>query len=245
MALIPKNEFIEVNRDATEFKVRNITGAYNVSTNPNGYGTPNDGASTIPKIIFTLSSYSDEEVYSFVAPSVADVIAGNTITITPDLLGAEAGMRFDDGMYDFNEYDVTNSALAFSIAGAGNKFVDVTTPITLTQFNTYNVVVDNNNNVYNIDKNQAFNTNRLNIVEQLKTGVTSLAFGYRSNLAILNTTEMDYELGQQGSSCCGCKAEQSLINLYFHKAMAEIMRDNQDYKTANTLVSGTFNRGCC
>lgn len=245
MALVVKNEFVGVNRDAAELYVKNTTGAYNVTTNPTGYGTPNTQVTDLTKIIFTLSSYTDKEVYKFLASSISNVTNGNTITITSETLGADAGLRFEDGMYDFNEYDVTNSNLTFTTASAGNSFINLTAPINQTQFDTFNVLVDNNNNVYNIDKSIPFNANRIDVVEPLITGITTLSFGYRSNLAILNATAMDYELGQMSTSICGCKEEESLIKLYFHKAMAQIAKDNQDYQRANILVSGTFNRSCC
>lgn len=245
MALVPKIEFQSINRDASEMYIKNITGAYNAVTNPTGYGTPNTGLSDISKIIFTVSSFTDAEVYSYDTEPKADVVAGSVIVITPEKLGAEAGYSFEDGVYDINEYDVTTATLSIDTASAGNKFITLSTPIIEAQYDEYNVLIDNNDNIYNINKTVLFNANRIDTIEQLKAGITSLAFGYRANVKAEVTVSMDYNLGTLATEECGCHEEERLIKLYFHKAMARIAMDNQDYKRANTLISGTFNRSCC
>lgn len=79
MALQLKLSQDSLSTDGTTLIVKDTTGAYNASTNPGGYGTPNPDASSLVQLRWKMLESCDWELISG-AYTVADIIAGFSIT---------------------------------------------------------------------------------------------------------------------------------------------------------------------
>jgi hypothetical protein len=245
MALVVKNQFIEVSRDATELFIKDTTGLYNATLNPNGYGTPNITVAQIDKIIFTLSDYVTSTVYDYLYPDTDAVVAGEQLTITPQNLGAPASYVFEDGAYDLNEYVVSVDEFDILDAVEGGNIVQLDTAVTEEYLYQFDSIIDNNGNIYNIDKTGTFVGTVINTVEELEAGITTLQPCYRGNLKFLNKTAIQYDIAREAAAYCKPKAGTSkAVILTYNMIAAEIAFDMEDYATANKLVSQSFNSIC-
>jgi hypothetical protein len=243
--LVIKNQFLRVSRDATELFVKDTTGLYEAALNPNGYGTPNITVAQISKIIFTLSDYVTSTVYDYLYPDINAVLAGEELTITPQNLDAPANYVFEDGAYDLNEYVVSVDLFDILLATAGGKIVQLSTPVTQTYLYQFDSIIDNNGNIYNIDKTGTFVATVINTVEPLIAGITTLQPVYRANLKFLNATALQYDIAREAAQACKPKAGTSkAVILTYNMIAADIAFQMEDYNTANILVSQSFNSIC-
>jgi len=245
MALVVKNQFIKVSRDATQLFIKDITGIYNATLNLTGYGTPNLTSAQISKVLFTLSDYFTNTVYKYLYPNTTAVVAGEQLTITPQNLGAPASYVFEDGAYDLNEYVVSVDLFNILAATAGGNIVQLNTAVTQSYLHQFDSIVDNNNNIYNINKTGAFVGTVINTVEPLIAGITTLQPVYRANLKFLNSTALNYDIARESASPINPKAGTSKAVIMTYNLIAGgIAFDNGDYTTANKLVSQGFNSIC-
>lgn len=245
MALEVKTSYIGTNKDATELYIKDSTGLYG-TYNLTGYGTPNIDPTDISGFIFTLANFTDAVNYKDTVEVKVDVIAGKELIITPTKLGAtEANLKFEDGAYDLNQYVLLTQALAIATATAEASSVQLSTPITEDFYNSIDAIIDNNNNIYQIDKTVTFNADFIYVIEPLETGITAISGAVRNNLKFIITTKIDYLLGQLASQgTCKCPSNSKAMKVFYNKEMAKIAFDNSDYTTANLLISTAFNSYC-
>lgn len=237
-------QFIGVNKDATELYIKDTTGLYVAGVNDGGYTSVQ--IADIKEIIFTISDLSSSTVYSYKTEPINDVVSGKQITVTPAKLGAtEEGLKFEDGVYDLNEYVVSNDVFSLTAATAGNKFFTLSVAVTEDYLSQFDSVVDNNGVIYNIDKTQTFNATTVYTVEALVGTITVINPTFRANVKFYNTTAFDYRLGQLAASyCTPCSNGQTTIDTLYHKIMGEIAFEQGDYTVANKLISLSFNSYC-
>src|SRR5690606_25736781 len=123
--LIPKIDINDIDKAGRVITVQDITGVYNSTTNPGGYGGANVSKAQVQGVLFTLSHYDSDEVWKvryvrtpdpqhpeyLTIPSVANILDGGLVQITSLSLGIDPpykGIRtFNDGILDLNYYPYT------------------------------------------------------------------------------------------------------------------------------------------
>jgi hypothetical protein len=244
MALKVKPEYVGIDKAGNNITIKDATGAYVPVTNPEGYGLPNLDVSDIDSIVFTLSAFSDDTVYKLTDTVIADVVAGEPITLNAQNLADQVdALQFEDGVYDLNEYVFVTDTFDIFEANLGENNIILSTPITEEYLNTFDSITDQAGNIYNIDKSKPFSATTIYLVEELLVNATTIRIGYRANIKFLNTRNFDYILGKQTTNCKPC-GKQTSINILYNKIMAEEAFRQEDYLLANKLISGEFNNYC-
>jgi hypothetical protein len=99
MAFVPKI-IVEYNKDTKAYSVQDVTGLYDVSTNPNGWGAPNPernaaGIKAVLKIYYNKEPLSSIDLTNLVTPAILDDI---------DFGELFQGITEEDGVYTFGYF---------------------------------------------------------------------------------------------------------------------------------------------
>lgn len=250
MALKVKTEYKGIDKGGTTITVKDVTGLYSPD-NLTGYGLPNLDLDDINSIIFTLSAFAKKDTYSLTFTddlSITDIVTGKEVTLTAEnLAGKDHLIMFEDGVYDLNEYVTVTDEYAIDEAKTGEIYIKLVDTLPSEAYlNHFDSVVDQDGNIYQIDKTKPFNSIIIPLTEELTEDVTDFYFAYRANDKFLNTRGFDYNIAYEASKCgCSCDSESIAVNLTVHKMMANIMFERGDYASTNKLISEPFNRKCC
>jgi len=97
-------------RDCKSLLFTETTGAYNVTSNPTGWGAPNeltsDAVSAVLNIVLPSSTSVNINLFTSSYPSVNKTLE---YTITSATLGLAANLKLDDGLYVFTYTVVTGT----------------------------------------------------------------------------------------------------------------------------------------
>lgn len=124
MALVPNFNICEAD-DLKSLSFYDVTGVYNATTNPTGYGTPNPSPSdvTTATISILLPGGTTPVVLTVKGGSLTTSLptTDNTLvfTITNVLLGLTADALLPDGVYDIT-YTLTGTYSSTSFTATGN-----------------------------------------------------------------------------------------------------------------------------
>lgn len=273
MALETKVQWLNVDSTGRVITVKDNTGAYNSTTNPTGYGTPNPEVSDINSILFTISEYDSSKINKvkfvrtvdanhpeyLINPSVDDIANGIVnVELTSIILGistAEEGLKdFNDGIYDINMYTLMDEVASID----GDKGTKI---ITGTNLNLVYDEVDYiiaNDIVYKIDKSIPIESTSLTLITNLEDDITAFNPAYHSNVKALNDAASDCcgtkEAGRLAEEDCGCGCNDSkfdsLFKMWMYKIAAQIDFNCGNYSKANDLLKGaqrvckSLNCGC-
>lgn len=247
-----KLEFVDIDKTGGIITIKDSTGIYSI-TNPEGYGFPNASVGDMNKIIFTISQYNSDEIYKQTYVRVADPLYPEYLT-TPTINQITAGtpiefssislnqssifIPFEDGVFDFNMYNVMTTAKTGVVAAQGNPF------ITGSGLDTY-LVYDSilvNEKLYDIDKTKNSNGGTiLFLVQELEDSSTLFYPAYRANMKALTdkatTTCLYNKVGKLALDCgCNSSTKEILADIELFRWAAQYAFDNQDYIKATELI---------
>lgn len=241
MALKVKTEYVGIDKNGSNITVRDSTGIYSPN-NLTGYGLPNIDVDDIIKFIFTLSSFSTEELYRLDITDVEDIVSGKEVLMNAEILAGELNtLQFEDGVYDLNEYVIVNDDLEVAQANEGDTFIILSNSVTQEYLYKFDTVLDDTGKIFTIDKSKPFSSTMIYLTEELKSDVESFNLGYRANAKFLITRGFDYAMANQVCKPC---SKNTSVDILYHKVMAEMSMERGDYAAANKLISESFNRYC-
>lgn len=159
MSLARSIKLISVSTDGKTITIQETTGAYNVSTNPGGFGTPNPAISTFTTMLITGLYVNQTLIYLVITNSgTVQVFLGGdpqVLALTSELSpGVTGSFPFVDGVLKLTSYAKQASV---TISGLeGNAFI--TGAANLTPFLTAEYVITPDNAIYQIDTDNVSNT---------------------------------------------------------------------------------------
>lgn len=267
MALVTKESFLNIDKTGTRIFIQEDTGAFNVSTNPEGWGFPNTEIGDINKIIYVLTQYSSNQTarqtYVRVAdplhpeylltPTINQITSGTTVEINSMLLGiSPVPLPFDDGVFDLNVYHVLTVPKTGVIIATGNTMITGTGLSTYVQYDSVLV----GDRLYDIDKSKPNSDTVLFLVQEIQEPATSFNPTYRANVKFINTLDTEVCVNNKAgklASDCGCDDSDKAFKLYtikgFQWAANKLLQDNNMVeankliRTANKLCK-SLNCGC-
>jgi len=203
------------------------------------YGGANPSLGQIQLIRLTLSQLDEVEIFKQDFTTLQDKtdkvnhvpFTVSSISLGQDVL--DGFLPFEDGVLNVDYYVAVGSAVTATIT-KGEISINMTG--NSVDYKIYDSIIVGSS-VYNIDKTRTTLSN-LVLVEDILEDATSFLPAYRSNLKVLNTTQISYKLSKQASRyalCCdvNCK-DLELLGL---KEFAEIAFTEKDYSTASKLLS--------
>jgi len=132
--LIPLISKLSIAKKASSMTLRDITGTYNVSTNPGGYGTPNLASPPV-SIGLTWRQWDATVLYrNFVtsdAPTITELLSSTGHEFLATTLGIA---KFEEGVNHIKYYPLEAVADSEFSVVAGSKTITLVTP-TLGMFN--------------------------------------------------------------------------------------------------------------
>lgn len=235
MALIRKSTLQSVSTDGKNIIVKETTGAYNVSTNPGGYGSPNPTTGFFSLVVLKLT-YLDGSTTYLATADAAGFIGGSNYSINSTLLPVPADYAFKDGVLLITSYACSN--LETVVGTVGNKFI--TGSASLGDFLDGTVVVDPNNVIYTIDNTQTNTSSIVYITTPLLTTITQARVGYiASCYAMVNAAflcKMVNAIGGMAETCNENNDSLPLYDILVKKFAADFAFAAGDYVNANRAI---------
>lgn len=258
--LIPLISKLAIAKRATSMTLQDITGAYNISTNPGGYGTPNIASPPVA-VGLTWRQWDATAIYrNFIMSDVAD-IAELVSSTGHEFLATDLGItKFEEGVNHIKYYPLEAVATnTFSVV-AGSKTITVVTP-TLGLFNPTTldtaylaaVLIDNGGSVASgimlLDTDRTAWTTTTFGVDTAWAGATgtgyTLMIGTEADLKVLvkESTEacIAGKVGKiSAMDCCDRKVIDKLTDLTMWMFAAVVEMQCAQYQSANDLVLAAY-----
>lgn len=257
MSLKKKLSLIEFDATGTIIKIKESTGLYDSTENPDGYGGPNISISDILKIIFTASRFNSEVVHSVVFarsfdpdyplyitdPSIDQVANGASIQLNSIMLGmneaSEGLVPFRDSVWDINQYSVTEEVTGV-VGNEGQPFITG---------NGFSEIIDNcdailvDDMLYDIDKSKPSSGGTvIYLTEELQSSTVSFEPAYRANLKVLMDSQTQYgtrELAVK-SARKNTSARETAYEVIVHLSAAHDAMDCGSYDEANWNINESY-----
>lgn len=233
MTLVRKSTLQSVSTDGKNIIVKETTGAYDASTNPGGFGTPNPDTTFFQLIILKLL-YIDGSITYLATASASDFLGGSNYSINSGLLPSPADYPFKDGVLQVTSY--ASSTLVTVVGTAGNKFITGS----LANFVAADAIVDSGNVVYLIDKTQTNTSGTIYLTTALLTTITQARVGYAASCyAMINAGFICKMVNAIGGTAESCNEDENALPLYdllVKKFQADFAFAAGDYVNANRAI---------
>lgn len=194
MPLAPKISIINVDKIlAQTVTLQDTTGAYNASTNPDGYGTPNYATSDVNWAILYFRNYSDEP-YLIQKLSDPTGILGSGQNFS----GLSGGGIFKDGIWEVKYYPVIAHPVTPGVDTTitwtpGSKTFSLASANTLLA-GTIGIIIKDISDIkiYFLDPNVPLTSNTATVTELLPgTGTGLLAITYQADTRFMMPAAAD------------------------------------------------------
>lgn len=244
MPLVPKITVATVdNLLGKTILVKDTTGAYNVSTNPGGYGSPNYATADLDWVLLLFKNYDQSDYTIKKYTTLSDILgAGQSIT------GFTDGV-FDDGIWELKYYPViahpvtpgvdttitwTVGAKKFSLTSA-NTVLAGAAAILLKDVST--------TKLYFLDPDVPPTSTEATITEVLpSSGTGKLAVAYEADTRFMETAAADNCLAIDTGLVikeCSC-FDESMSNLFLRMGKREgatIHFSKENYQAAHDIIT--------
>lgn len=225
-----------VSTDGKTITIKDTTGAYDVDTNPTGYGTPNP-ATTFFSIVAIKAAYLNGSLSWLFTTDTPDFLSGSNYAITSGLLPTPGDYPFIDGVMYLNSIagsaleTVTGTLGDYQITGSLGDFVDGDS------------IIDSNNIVYTIDTAQANDSTTIYLTTPLLSTITQARAAYSAGCYVMVNAEFVCKLmGAVGSMAQTCNEDgwsAPLGDMLVKKFSADFEFAGGDYNGANeTIITG-------
>lgn len=257
MALITKFVKVAQAQDNKSVTFDDTTGAYDGTTNPGGYGTPNPAYTAILKTVLQITNLKTDSVsYHIVdetdAQDLANPAETNLLTLDSYYIGqtafGEDTVAILDGTFQIKYVPIVVDGITI---GATNGSVVVTGTSLTTVFANYSVIYFDGK-LYEIDKVNGFTADSM----RLKTayvGTTGSYSAQTGSMALLkfglngvaNNTLIS-SIGQI-TSCSDTEELMDVLLFKFGSDAKEQCNDIEGYQKIIDGINGYFNNGvsCC
>jgi hypothetical protein len=241
MSLVPKITATVTDKiRATTISLLDTTGAYNASTNPGGYGTPNYATSDLDWALIYLRNYENTDYNIQKLSSLTAILgAGQTFAGITD-------SKFGDGVWEVKYYPVVANPVTPGVDTAitwtvGSKTFALTGAATLLAGAKAILVKDvSDTKLYFLD---SLSTNSATVTEQLpSTGTGFLAIAYEADTRFLITAAADDCLAIKTGliikecSCFDPEMQEMLLRMGKRQG-ADIHFDvKQNYQAAHDII---------
>lgn len=250
MALKPSLEIRSISRDLKSLTLRDVTGDYDASLNPGGYGSPNLARAAVTRVAYVLWNYERTFGLTLIlnditTPTAAQAVSGGDITIS--LYQGNTIKPICDGVLTLEVYvagaevPVTGVEGESQITGSLSGLLDATA-----------VLVEDT--LYLIDTSQPNSASTIYLQSPLLTDVTAARGSYGGFTRFLNIEGgkkcLVGKIGEFASCCNSVESVGDLMELWAYQLAAEQDFLDKNYSKANEMALSlakyckTFNCGC-
>lgn len=253
MALITKFVKVAQAQDNKSVTFDDTTGAYDVSTNPGGYGTPNPAYTDILRAVLQITNLKTDAISYYLltqaeAQALANPATENPLTLDSYYIGQTAVdedlVAINDGTFQIKYVPILAEAITI---GATNGSVVVTGTSLTTIFANYSVIYFDGK-LYEIDKVNGFTSTsmRLKTAFSGTTGSFSAQTGAMALLKFglngVGNTTLIKAIGQ--ITCCSDTDQLMDILLFkFGTDAKEQCGDIEGYQKIIDGMNAYFNNG--
>lgn len=248
-----KVEGVCVDNTGAIITIKDTTGVYSIS-NTGGFGAPNPLATSVQKVVITLSKYNSPKILQAIwgrnpiddttvnaTPTVEEILNGEEIQLTSLTFRAttpQQGMKaFEDGVFDINLYHVVEP---IPVTGnVGNIYVNGT-DLDDVFFDYDSVLI--NSKLYQIDKTLPTNGGTLlYFTEPLTETITQMEPAYRANTKVANMAHsscvLSFMTGKYSQSKRDSVSRNKLTDVLIDHTAARLAFQNDRYSEANDLMT--------
>lgn len=238
MGLARKITLQSVSTDGRNIIIKDTTGAYDASTNLGGYGTPNPAVGFFSRVIFKVA-YLDGSLSYLATSGAADVLSGSAYSVNAFIATPPSNYPFKDGVALLSSYagsgleTVTGVSGAMSITGS------------LADFLLGDSVIDPNDNVYLIDKNQSNTSSIIYLTSPLMGGITQARASYTASCYVMVYAQficlLESAVGAMAVCCNEDNMSETLQDMLLKKFAADFDFANSNYASANNnILTGIY-----
>lgn len=247
--IIPVLTSVTNAKDGSSLTIKDSTGAYNVSTNPGGYGTPNADEPTV--VGFRVRYWADTDIYGSLVTDDTTILAallGAGFALTIEQLG-ESEADFSSGVHHIKYYPLEEVDTIVTLT-KDSKLVTVTAGTAPSTWDSdYVGIVFNDGatlgtKVFLIDRNEAITSTTFYLTEAWTDDTITgqaVMLAPEADLKILAVEEAQSclvgRIGKLGKSCtCNEDEVDLLMWLTMQIFAAQINFDCADYTNAHNKI---------
>lgn len=245
MALVPKISVVTVdNTTGTSITLQDTTGAYNVSTNPGGYGSPNIATTDLDWALLWFRNYADTDYTKEKLTSLTALLASGE-----NIEGFTDGI-FDDGVWEVKYYPIVAHPISPGVDTTitwtvGSKTFNLTTASTVLA-GASAILIKNldTEKLYFLDPAVPASSTQATVTEVLPSAGTGLvAVAYEADTRFLESHAADdciaIKTGLIVKECsCFDPEMQEMLLRYGKREAADIhFTVKQNYQAAHDLIT--------
>lgn len=239
MGLTRKLTLQSVSTDGRTITIRDTTGAYNLDTNPTGYGTPNP-ATTFFAFVAIKAVYLNGSLSWLFTTDAPDFLSGSNYSITSALLPTPGDYPFIDGVLYLTSYAASTPETVTGTIG------DTQITGSLTDFVGADSIIDTANNVYIIDTTQANDSSTIYLTTPLIATITQARASYSAGCYVMVNAEFVCKLtsavGSMAQTCNEDGWSAPLGDLLVKKFAADFEFASADYNGAQQSITSAINK---
>jgi hypothetical protein len=246
MSLTRELTIVSTSKDGREIVIQDSTGAYHVTTNPTGYGTPNRATTDTVFLYTTVTRYDNGFVASgHKNPGDLAILTGANYTLTMADMGGVATTPFPDGVLKIATYLMTDVVEATRTSAKVIEGADLSTLLladSIAVFGEDGIPV-----FIAIDTSKPNLSTKIYLIKDVCIdGFTEVYPAYSSSEVVLNMaageSALVTEIGKYADEGGCTDKDLELMLLYREKIAAEIKFSCKNYSAANLLAYSLYTR---